>query len=50
MWSKDGIHSSQQASVQISASECNKYVAILIGGGAVSNVNNRPPRLQDVIP
>jgi hypothetical protein len=49
-WSKNGVQSMQQAAVQISTAESSRYAGILIGGGAVSNVNTRPRRIDDVLP
>ncbi|MBI2187379.1 MAG: hypothetical protein HYU37_09730 [Acidobacteria bacterium] len=50
IWSKDGVQSRQQASVQISTADRSGYVGILIGGGAVSNVNTKPPLIVEVLP
>jgi hypothetical protein len=50
VWSKDGMHSIQQAAVQISTSKQMPYIGIQIGFGKVSNVNTRPKHLNDALP
>jgi hypothetical protein len=50
VWSKDGVNSLQQATVQVSTSPEKPYVGIQIGGGAVSNVNTKPPDPKDAEP
>lgn len=50
VWSKDGTHTVQQATVQISTSPQRPYVGIQVDAGGVSNVNTKPPNLEDVRP
>lgn len=50
IWSKDGVHTLQQASVQISTSREKPYVGIQIASGDVSNVNTKPPDEQTALP
>jgi hypothetical protein len=50
IWSKDGVNSLQQTSVQISTSPGRPYVGIQIGSGDVSNVNTKPEVEQDALP
>ncbi len=50
IWSKDGVQTVQQATVQISTSAQRPYVGIQVGGGSVSNVNTKPPNIQDARP
>jgi hypothetical protein len=50
VWSKDGSHTVQQATVQISTSPKRPYVGIQIDAGNVSNVNTKPPNIKDALP
>jgi hypothetical protein len=50
VWSKDGSETVQMAAVQISTSPQRPYVAIQIDDGDVSNVNTKPPNIDDVGP
>lgn len=50
IWSKDGIHTLQQASVQVSTSHEKPYVGIQIASGDVSNVNTKPQEEQAALP
>jgi hypothetical protein len=50
VWTKDGVSSIQQASVQISTATDAPYVGIQIEGGAISNVNTKPEREETAIP
>lgn len=50
VWSKDGSHTVQQATVQISTSPRRPYVGIQIDAGNVSNVNTKPVKIQDARP
>lgn len=50
VWTKDGISSIQQASVQISTATDAPYVGIQIEGGAISNVNTKPEREEISLP
>jgi hypothetical protein len=50
IWSKDGVHSLQQASVQISTSPTTPYVGIQIDSGNVSSVNTKPANAEDALP
>jgi hypothetical protein len=50
IWSKDGSHTVQQATVQISTSPQRPYVGIQIDLGTVSNVNTKPPNINDARP
>jgi hypothetical protein len=49
-WSKDGVRSIQQASVQICTSPESPYVGIQIDAGAVSNVDTKPRTMNEVRP
>lgn len=49
-WSKNGVDSRQPVAVQISTASGAAYVGIQIGGGAVSNVNTKPPDQEQVLP
>jgi len=47
-WSQDDdLH---QVSVQISLAEGEPYVGIQVDGGTTSNVNTKPPKIEDTIP
>jgi hypothetical protein len=50
VWSKDGLNTLQQASVQISTSHQKPYVGIQIASGDVSNVNTKPQDEQVALP
>ena len=50
VWSKDGSETVEMAAVQISTSPQRPYVAIQIDDGDVSNVNTKPPNIEDVRP
>lgn len=50
VWTKDGVRSIQQASVQISTSKDAPYVGIQINNGAISNVNTKPENEETAIP
>lgn len=50
IWRKDGVHTLQQASVQISTSREKPYVGIQIASGDVSNVNTKPQEEQTALP
>ena len=50
VWSKGGVDSVQPATVQITDAPTFSYVGIQIGGGRVSNVNTKPPNIEDVRP
>jgi hypothetical protein len=50
VWSKDGVRTVQQATVQISTSPQRPYVGIQVGSGTVSNVNTKPPNIEDARP
>jgi hypothetical protein len=50
VWSKDGSHTVQQATVQISTSPQRPYVGIQIDAGNVSNVNTKPADIEDARP
>jgi hypothetical protein len=50
VWSKDGSHTVQQATVQISTSPQRPYVGIQIDAGNVSNVNTKPTNIKDAMP
>ncbi|HKG78257.1 MAG TPA: hypothetical protein VKA78_02535 [Pyrinomonadaceae bacterium] len=50
IWSKDGSHTVQQATVQISTSAQRPYVGIQIDLGNISNVNTKPPKIDDARP
>jgi hypothetical protein len=49
-WTKDGVTSIQQASVQVSTSPQFPFVGIQIDAGAVSNVNTKPRTRDEVRP
>jgi hypothetical protein len=49
-WSRDASGGLHLVCAQICASPATPYVSIQIGGGRVSNVNTRPPKLEDVRP
>jgi hypothetical protein len=50
VWSKDGLDSIQQATVQVSTSQIPPYVGIQIGSGYVSNVDTKPDNPDDARP
>jgi hypothetical protein len=50
IWSKDGVDSIEQATVQISTSPVAPYVGIQIGSGYVSNVDTKPDNPDDARP
>jgi len=50
VWSKDGVQTLQQASVQISTSQEKPYIGIQIASGDVSNVNTKPQDEQVALP
>lgn len=50
VWTKDGVSSIQQASVQISTATDALYIGIQVEGGAISNVNTKPEREETAIP
>ncbi len=50
VWSKDGSHTVQQVTAQISTSPQRLYVGIQIDAGNVSNVNTKPPNIKDAEP
>jgi hypothetical protein len=50
VWSKDGTHTLQQVSVQISTSEEKPYVGIQAASGDVSNVNTKPKDERIALP
>jgi hypothetical protein len=49
-WSRDPSSRLQLVCAQISEASRVPYVSIQIGGGRVSNVNTKPPNLEDVRP
>ncbi|HEX7183452.1 MAG TPA: hypothetical protein VF756_16585 [Thermoanaerobaculia bacterium] len=49
IWSKNGDFP-LPVTVQISTARNAHYVGIQVNGGATSNVNTKPPNLQDVVP
>lgn len=50
VWSKDGVDTLLQASAQFSTSAARPYVGIQIDSGNVSNVNTKPPNIDDARP
>jgi len=50
IWSKDGVHTLQQAAIQISTSREKPYVGIQIASGDISNVNTKPQDEQAALP
>lgn len=50
VWEKDGVRRVVQASAQISTSRERPYVGIQVDGGAVSNVNTKPPDEKNAQP
>jgi hypothetical protein len=50
VWSKDGVETIVQASAQISTSRHRPYVGIQLDSGDVSNVNTKPPDINDALP
>ncbi len=50
VWTKDGVERMMQASAQISTSRRRPYVGIQIDSGDVSNVNTKPPDIDDALP
>jgi hypothetical protein len=50
VWSKDGSETVQQATVQVSTSPRRPYVGIQVDLGNVSNVNTKPPDIDDARP
>jgi len=50
VWSKDGVHTLQQVSVQISTSRQKPYIGIQVASGDVSNVNTKPQDEQTALP
>lgn len=50
VWSNGGVHSLQQAAVQISTSQEKPYVGIQIASGDISNVNTKPENEMDALP
>jgi hypothetical protein len=50
VWSKDGVHSIQQAAAQILTSPVTSYVGIQIGSGYISNVDTKPDNPDDARP
>jgi hypothetical protein len=50
IWSKNGIDFPLPVAVQISTARNAPYVGIQVNGGATSNVNTKPPNMQDVAP
>ncbi len=50
VWTKDGLSSIQQATVQISTAKNAPYVGIQIANGAISNVNIKPESEESAIP
>jgi hypothetical protein len=49
-WTKDGVEKACQVTAQICNSVSARYVGIQVDGGEVSDVNTKPPQLQDVVP
>jgi hypothetical protein len=49
-WTKDGVRSTQQASVQVSTAPRARYVGIQIGWGDVSDVNTKPRAAEEAWP
>jgi len=50
IWSKDGVETLVQASAQFSTSSQRPYVGIQIDSGVISNVNTKPPNINDALP
>ncbi len=50
IWSKDGSHTVQQVTAQFSTSSQRPYVGIQIDLGNISNVNTKPPNIEDARP
>ena len=50
IWSKDGVETLVQASAQFSTSPERPYVGIQIDSGIISNVNTKPPNIEDALP
>jgi hypothetical protein len=50
VWTKDGLERVVQAAAQISTSRQRPYVGIQIDSGDVSNVNTKPPDINDALP
>ena len=50
IWSKDGVESIRQATVQISTSPERPYVGIQIDSGDVSGVNTKPENEKEAMP
>jgi hypothetical protein len=50
VWTKDGVDTVAQASVQISTSKQRPYVGIQVDSGDISNVNTKPPDIKDAQP
>ena len=50
VWSKDGVETLFQASAQFSTSPERPYVGIQVDAGIVSNVNTKPPNIEDAMP
>ena len=50
IWSKDGSDTVQQVTAQISTSVQRPYVGIQVDLGNISNVNTKPPNIDDARP
>jgi hypothetical protein len=50
VWSKDGVETFVQASAQFSTSRERPYAGIQVDAGKVSNVNTKPPNINDAVP
>jgi hypothetical protein len=50
VWTKGDSQTVQQATVQVSTSPQRFYVGIQIDSGNVSNVNTKPPKIEDAVP
>ncbi len=50
IWRKNGVEKLSQVAVQICTAPSTRYVGIQVDGGAISDVNTKPPQLADVAP
>lgn len=50
VWSKDGVETLLQVAAQFSTAQGRKYVGIQVDSGNVSNVNTKPPDINDARP
>jgi hypothetical protein len=50
VWSKDGVETLLQVAAQFSTAPGRKYIGIQVDSGNVSNVNTKPPNIDDARP